>query len=104
MAVPPQIVNRAAHQAAQMIVQNNMRRQRATFAVIPAAPPKATSVGYDVAKTFTIYESVPVEGVIQYELLVDDESVWVGMGDDRVEGLLAVIMKITDQEPNVPDN
>ena len=85
------------------VVPMMMRAGRSTV-VVPTAPPKTTSMGYEVAKTFTIHESQPVDGVIQYELLVDDESVWVGMGDDRVDGLLKIIMRITEQEPETRDN
>ena len=92
---------RQTHTAIQM---NRMRQRRMTFSVAPVAPPTTTSMGYDVATTFTIHESEPIDGAIQYELLVDGKSVWVGMGDSRVDGLLAVIAKITDQEPDVPNN
>jgi hypothetical protein len=70
----------------------------------PAAEPKTTSMGLEIKKTFTIHESEPIDGAIQYELKIDGETVWVGMGEDRVDGLLNVIMRITDQEPEVPDN
>jgi hypothetical protein len=66
--------------------------------------PKVTTMGYVVTKTFTIHESETVDGVIQYELLDDGEAVWVGTGDDRVDGLLKIIMHITGEEPEVPDN
>ena len=61
-------------------------------------------MGYVVTKTFTIHETETVDGVIQYELLDDGEAVWVGTGDDRVDGLLKIIMQITGEEPEVPDN
>lgn len=53
----------------------------------PVTEPITTSMGYQIAKTFTIHESEPVDGAIQYELKVDGESLWVGMGTDRVDGL-----------------
>jgi len=68
------------------------------------ARPKVTTMGYVVTKTFTIHESETVDGVIQYELLEDGRAVWVGTGDDRVDGLLKVIMHITGEEPEVPNN
>jgi hypothetical protein len=36
--------------------------------------------------------------------VVDGESIWLGMGNDRADGLLKAIMKIAEQEPEVPDN
>ena len=39
-----------------------------------------------------------------FEVVVAGESIWLGMGNDRADGLLKAIMKITEQEPEVPDN
>jgi hypothetical protein len=61
-------------------------------------------MGYTITKTYTIHESEAVDGVIQYELVEDGKVTWVGTGDDRVEGFLNVIMNITGQEPETPNN
>jgi hypothetical protein len=75
-----------------------------TTATGQRGPDPTTTMGYPIAKTYTIHESEAVDGVIQYELLEDGEVVWVGTGDDRVEGLLQVIMSITGEGPETPDN
>jgi hypothetical protein len=96
------VAGQIRQQRAHAIIQGNLQRRRsAIITVVPAAPPKTTTMGYTVAKTFTIHESEPADGVVQFELLVNDESVWVGMGDDRVEGLLRVIMGIMDADNEV---
>ena len=101
-----QATSRAAHHAAQLhrqqvmhtIIQNNLRRQR-TFTVVPTpTQPTTTSMGYDVVRTFTILESEAVDGVMQFELLVDGTSRWIGTGDDRADGLLRIMMEIEEDE------
>jgi hypothetical protein len=57
-----------------------------------------------LVKRFVINEFEPIDGSTPFELVVDGKSVWFGLGDDRADGLLKVIMKITEQEPEVPDN
>jgi hypothetical protein len=61
-------------------------------------------MGYAVTRTFTIHESEAVDGVMQYELLEDGKVVWVGTGESRADGLLRVIMSITGEEPEIPNN
>ncbi|MFD3402542.1 hypothetical protein ACFWUU_17795 [Kribbella sp. NPDC058693] len=75
-----------------------------TTATGQRGPGPTTTMGYPITKTYTIHESEAVDGVIQYELLEDGQVVWVGTGDDRVDGLLQVIMSITGEGPEVPDN
>ncbi len=70
----------------------------------PAVKPATTSMGFKINHTFTIYESEPIGETKQYELEIDGESVWVGLGDDRVDALLGVMIRIAEQEPDVPDN
>ena len=55
-------------------------------------------------KSGEIREYEPVDGIIPFELLIDGESVWFGMGDDRAEGLLQAIMTAVGEEPEVPNN
>lgn len=70
----------------------------------PASAPKTDFEGLGLVKSFVINEFEPIEGSIPFELVIDGKSVWFGMGDDRADGLLKAIMKITEQEPEVPDN
>jgi len=67
--------------------------------------PKLTSMGFEVAKTFTVNESEPVDGAVrEYELVVDDKLAWTGMGDDRADALLEAIAHVADQGDELPDN
>jgi hypothetical protein len=67
--------------------------------------PKLTSMGFEVAKTFTVNESEPIDGTIrEYELVVDDKLAWTGVGDDRTDALLEAIAHVTDQGNELPDN
>jgi hypothetical protein len=66
--------------------------------------PKTDFGGLGLAKSFVINEFEPIDGSIPFELVFDGKSAWFGMGEDRVDGLLKIIMKITGQEPEVPDN
>ena len=67
--------------------------------------PKTTSMGLRIEKTFEIRESEPIgDGVREYELRIDDELVWTGIGDDRVDALLQAIMAATGQADEPPDN
>ncbi len=93
-------------QSASIVQQNMLHRRSAVFnVVVPPTAPKTTSLGLQITKTFTIHESEPVEGSVrQYELLIDDQLVWSGMGDDRADALLEAIMRIADQEPDIPNN
>jgi hypothetical protein len=61
-------------------------------------------MGYDVTKTFTIHESESVDGVFQFELLVDGVTDSTYEGDNREDGWLEVIARITGQEPEIPNN
>jgi hypothetical protein len=67
--------------------------------------PKLTSMGFEVAQSFTVNESEPIDGTVrEYELIVDDKLTWTGMGDDRTDALLEAIAHVTDQGDELPDN
>src|SRR5262245_16654937 len=73
--------------------------------VTPHAKPRTTSMGLQVKKTFEIHESEDIgSNVRQYELRIDGEVTWSGMGDDRVDALLNAIMAATDESDGPPDN
>jgi len=84
----------------------NVMRSSRFFAApsLPAAAPKSDLAGLGLVKSVAINEFEPVEGSIPFEVMVDGKQVWLGMGDDRVDGLLRAMMAITGQEPEVPDN
>lgn len=42
--------------------------------------------------------------MMQFELQIDGEPVWVDMGQNRENALLMIIIKIIRQEPEAPDN
>jgi hypothetical protein len=83
-----------------------MRRSSQFFALPPqpATAPKTDFEGLGLVKSFVINEFEPIDGSSPFELVVDGESVWFGMGDDRADGLLQAIAKIADQEPEVPND
>jgi hypothetical protein len=57
--------------------------------ITPPREPKTTSLGLKVEKTFEIRQSEPIaDSVRQYELRIDGELTWSGMGDDPVDALL----------------
>jgi hypothetical protein len=91
-----------SHQIAQQNMRMQMMRQQhqlAVFAVTTKkAPPKTTSIGLEVSKTFTINQADLGDGVIQYEVLEDSKLIWSGLGDDPAEGLLKVIIRIVEGE------
>jgi hypothetical protein len=70
----------------------------------PAAAPKSELEGLGLVKSIVINEFEPIEGSIPFEVMVDGKQVWLGMGDDRVDGLLRAMMAIAGQEPEAPDN
>jgi hypothetical protein len=88
------------------VIQQNMRMQMmrrqnqlAAFAVTTKqAPPKTTSIGLEVTKTFTINQADLDNGMIQYEVLEDDQVIWSGLGNDPAEGLLKVIIRMVEGE------
>src|SRR5216683_7182793 len=105
--------NMAAHHAAQMIrqshatVQQNMMFQRSRiFTVVLPPAPKTTAMGLEVTNTFTftIQETEPIDGAAQYDLLVDGESVWSGMGDSLADALLQAVMRVTGEEDEIPND
>ena len=62
-------------------------------------------MGLEVAKTFMIRESEPVQNEVrQYELWIDGELTWTGMGDDRADALLQAIISATGETNETPDN
>lgn len=83
-----------------------MRRSSQFFALPPqpAMTPQTDFEGLGLVKSFVINEFEPVDGSTPFELVVNGQSVWLGMGDDRADGLLKAIMKIDEQEPEVPNN
>jgi hypothetical protein len=83
-----------------------MRRSSQFFALPPqpVTAPKTDFEGLGLVKSFVINEFEPIDGSIPFEVVVDGESIWLGMGNDRGDGLLKAIMKIAEQEPEVPDN
>lgn len=83
-----------------------MKRSSQFFAVPPqaATAPKTDFEGLGLVKSFVINEFEPIDGSTPFEVVVDGESVWLGMGDDRADGLLKAIMNITDQEPEIPND
>lgn len=79
----------------------------ARFLAVPSQPASARKTdceGLGLVKSFVINEFEPIEGSIPFEFVIDGKSAWLGMGDDRADGLLKAIMKSTEQEPEVPDN
>jgi hypothetical protein len=71
----------------------------------PAAEPRTTSIGEEIATTITIYETEPVAGDVRhYELEINGEIKWSGMGNDRADALLNAILAATGQEDELPDN
>ena len=83
----------------------NTANRRAVFQVVtPPAEPRITSLGLEIAKTFEVYESEPIEGAVrQYELRIDDELAWTGVGDDRASALLEAILSATGQADELPN-
>jgi hypothetical protein len=55
------------------------------------------SAGTPVTQELTILEST-LGGLTHYELCHGDDVLWSGVGGDRVEGLLQIIMRITEGE------
>jgi hypothetical protein len=73
--------------------------------VATRSEPKFTGMGFEIAKTFTVNESEPIDGALrEYELLVDNEVTWTSIGDDRADALLEAIAQVTDQGDELPDN
>jgi hypothetical protein len=88
-----------------------MMRRSSQFFALPPQPVTAPKTdfktdfeGLGLVKSFVLNEFEPIDGSIPFEVVVDGESIWLGMGNDRADGLLKAIMKITEQEPEVPDN
>jgi hypothetical protein len=80
-------------------------RAEAEVVAATRSDPKLTSMGFEVAKSFTVNESEPIDGAVrEYELVVDDKLTWTGMGDDRADALLEAIAHVTDQGDEIPDN
>ncbi len=77
----------------------------ASVTIMPPAVSKTTSMGFEVAKTFMIHESDPVQNEVrQYELWIDGELQWIGMGDDRADALLQAIISATGEANEIPDD
>ena len=100
VVVHPESVKATAHVAGDGVVVVRVT----TTSTGQRGPDPTTTMGYTITKTYTVHESESVDGVIQYELLEDGNVVWVGIGEDRVDGLLQVIMSITGEGPEIPDN
>src|SRR5262249_61903350 len=68
------------------------------------AGPGTPSLGLVVEKTFEIRESESLGGdVRQYELRIDDQVVWDGLDEDRVNALAEALIAATDPRPKPPD-
>lgn len=112
----PMGASHAAHQAVQRtrmahaVVQHNMMRQnrnRAPFVnIVTRQPaPDTTSLGLEVTRTFTIKRAGLDNGIIHDELLEGETVLWSGVGDDPAEGLLQIIVRITEGDgADGPDN
>jgi hypothetical protein len=77
-----------------------MRRSSQFFARLPPQPvtaPKTDFEGLGLVKSFVINEFEPIDDSIPFEVVVDGESIWLGMGNDRADGLLKAIMKIAEK-------
>jgi hypothetical protein len=73
--------------------------------VTPPADSNRTSMGLEISKTFVIHESEPIENQVrQYELRIDGQLVWSGVGDDRADALLQAIISATGQADETPNN
>jgi hypothetical protein len=84
-----------------------MMRRSSRFFALPPQPATALKTDFEglgLVKSFVINEFEAIDGSTSFELMVDGKSVWLGMGDDQADGLLKAIMKITEQEPEAPDN
>ncbi len=114
--------NVAAHHAAQVVRQSGsvarqnvaLRQRSGSFFVVPPAPPEAepttppdfTSLGFDVTQRFTLKEARIADDLVQYELLdSEDHVLWTGGGNDPVEGLAKIIVRILlgKDEDDLPD-
>ena len=80
-----------------------LRNRAAIFGIAPPGP-KTTSLGLEVTRTFTIHQAELDDGFVHYELLEDDRVIWSGLGNDPVEGLLQLIIRITEgEDPDHPN-
>ena len=61
------------------------------------APP-TTSIGLPVTRTITIKQAAVTDGIHHYEAIEDGEIRWSGIGDDPVDGLLQIVMRLTEDE------
>jgi len=91
-----------SHRVGRAIVGGITRIEQ--FLLVPSRPGRTTDLGLELARSLEIREYDPIDGVIPFELLIDGESAWFGMGDDRVEGLLQAIMMAAGQEPETPND
>jgi hypothetical protein len=70
-----------------------------TVGVMPA---DTTGYGVPVTRSLTIKQGM-VGDLHQYELIEDGEVLWHGLGDDPVEGLLRIIIRISEgEDPTFP--
>jgi len=88
-----------------------VRTRSGQFFAPPPQPDKAPETeiktelrGLGPVKSFVINEYEPTNGITPYELVIDGETVWSGMGNDRADALLDAIMTITGEAPEIPDN
>lgn len=82
-----------------------MRSGRLFTVPQPAAEPKITIMGQEVATTITIYETAPLAGGVRlYEMEINGEIKWSGEGDARADALLDAILTATGQADELPGN
>ena len=80
-------------------------RMVASGTVTRPADSNRTSMGLEVSKTWTIRESEPIgSDVRQYELHIDGQLKWSGIGNDRADALLQAIISATGQADETPNN
>ena len=72
---------------------------------VSSAPTDTTSLGIPATRTVTIKQSQVIEGFHYFELIENGNLLWSGMGDDPVEGLLKIIIRMTEgEDPDHPNN
>ena len=67
--------------------------------------PEVTEMGQEVEHVFAISESVPVGGDVRhYEMSIDGEIAWSGLGEDRVQALVSAIVTALGADEEPPSN
>ena len=97
----PQVIR--SHYIAQQNALVRRGQRAGSFFVVPPAPveeqPKVTSALQEVTRRYVIQEAQVTEDAVQYELLdADGEVLWSGLGFDRVDGLLKMMIRLVEGE------